>query len=62
VRESVCAYVTALKADGEPPERVLKTLKALVRAAVGPTLSWRDLDAVVERTVQWCIEEYYRQS
>jgi hypothetical protein len=59
--DAVCAYVAARKATGDPPERVLAALKTLVRAAVGPTLARRDLDALVERTVHWCIEEYYRR-
>ena len=59
--DAVCEYVRARKAVGDPPERVLTSLKTLVRAAVGPTLARRDIDGLVERTVQWCIEEYYRR-
>lgn len=68
LREAVCAHVRDLKERGYPPERVLIEVKGLLAeagirktgpladrgsAALGPETE------IVERVVEWCIEEYF---
>ena len=68
LREAVCDYVRELKGRGQPPERVLVAVKTVIgdvglrrqRAWTlehGPTYLEDD---IIERVVEWCIEEYFR--
>ena len=66
VREVLEAFVVACRADGDPPERVLLSLKAIIaeaRAGIPP--AERRLQADTEQTfkerlVSLCVECYYR--
>jgi hypothetical protein len=50
-REALCAYVGDLRASGLGPVDMLLAVKAALRDAP-PSL--------LERSVTWCIEAYYR--
>jgi len=57
LRREVSRYTRALRADGQPPERVL----ALVKQAVEPALLGRSVERreVLESVVRWFVEAYY---
>ena len=57
LRLEVSRYTRALRADGQPPERVL----ALVKQAVEPALLGRSTERreVLESVVRWFVEAYY---
>ena len=57
LRLEVSRYTRALRADGQPPERVL----ALVKQAVEPALVGRSTERreVLESVVRWFVEAYY---
>jgi hypothetical protein len=68
LREAVCAYVHDLKERGYPPERVLIDVKGLLAEAgirkTGPltdrgSATLGPETEIVERVVEWCIEEYF---
>jgi hypothetical protein len=50
-REALCGYVDELRAGGLGPVDMLLTVKRTLRD-VSP--------ALLERSVKWCIEAYYR--
>ncbi len=60
LREAVCGYVGELKAQGDPPERVLVKLKRLVHDALPAGDSLREPSTILGEVVTWCIDEYYR--
>ena len=63
LREDVCGYVRALRAAGEPPERVLRLVKTAVEPElVAGSLAGRDPDwerVLLQDVVTWCIDEYF---
>jgi hypothetical protein len=53
--------VCALRARGEPPERVLREVKRTFRSALEAE-GWGDpvtMEPLMRRVVQWSIEAYY---
>ena len=64
LRVAVCDYVYDLRRQGVAPESAVISIKEVVRRTISgqtPTHdSRRDADALVERVVTLCIEEYYR--
>jgi hypothetical protein len=63
LREEVRVYVRGLKHDGATPERVLVTVKDLVRRALphpGAAARRADADALLTRIVEWTVSDYYR--
>ena len=64
LRTAVCDYVHDMRVRGVPPESAVISIKEVVRRSMTgqtPTHdSRRDADALVERVVTLCIEEYYR--
>jgi hypothetical protein len=59
LRASVTAYVTGLKADGMPSERVLVLVKAAIREATPPDFDPYDARDLMEEAVRWTVEAYY---
>ncbi len=63
LRAAARTYVRELKDRGSSPEATVIAVKELMRRALaGHTPSHdqrRETDALVERVVTWCIEEYY---
>lgn len=62
LRHAVFALVAALKADGQPPERVLVAVKSAAEfdSPGGGSLARRgDVRGTV---VRWCVEAYYATS
>ena len=57
LRDHVVRYTGALRAQGEPPERALVLMKAVIE----PVLQGapQDRRAVMETVVRWCVEAYY---
>lgn len=64
LRTAVCDYVLDLRQQGVTPETAVISIKDVVRRTmIGQTPTHdtrRDADALVERVVTLCIEEYYR--
>jgi hypothetical protein len=63
LQDEVRAYVGILRRDGVTPERVLVTVKELVRHVLtrGPRPVQRsEADELLTRIVEWCVSEYYR--
>ena len=58
-REAVTEFAARLRADGEPPERVLVVIKAAVRDATPGVLDAMQLHALTDDVVRWSIEAYY---
>ncbi len=59
LRDAVYALVASLKADGQPPERVLVAVKSaadLEGIAGGSVTRANEVRAAV---VRWCVEAYY---
>jgi hypothetical protein len=60
LRDTVCSYVDAARARGEPVERVIIDLKQEMRAAGVVDRYLRPGErAVAESVIRWCIERYY---
>ncbi|GLC25123.1 hypothetical protein rosag_16360 [Roseisolibacter agri] len=59
LRASVTAYARHLRADGEPPQRMLVLVKSAMREATPPELDPYDARALMEDVVRWSIEAYY---
>jgi hypothetical protein len=60
LRGAVRGFVRALKAHGRPPEQVLVALKGHVTRAIEPRPTGDAERALMARSVEWCIAEYYR--
>jgi hypothetical protein len=64
LRTATCEYVREMRERGVAPEAAVVAVKEILRRTlVGQTPtqdSRRDAEALVERVVTWCIEEYYR--
>lgn len=62
LRDALRAFVVALRAQGDPPERALIAVKNRVFEAVRrrPATPGADTGALVRRIVHWAIEAYYR--
>jgi len=60
LREAVEGYVRSRRLDGDPPERMLVTLKATVRDAPADGMHDDDRLLFMDVIVQWGIEEYFR--
>lgn len=61
LRAGTTVQVCALRARGEPPERVLRHVKSMIRNALSAE-GWRDplaVEPLLRRVVQWSIEAYY---
>jgi hypothetical protein len=56
---SVAAYARRLKAEGQPPERMLVLVKSAVREAVPPELDAVEVRELVEDVVRWSVEAYF---
>jgi hypothetical protein len=60
LQASVCAFVRAAKARGEPPQRVIVALKRLTTAGVD---DWfrvnREQQRLRDSIIRWCLDEYY---
>jgi hypothetical protein len=60
LRDTVCSYVDAARARGEPVERVIIDLKQEMRAAGVVDCYVRPGErAVAESVIRWCIERFY---
>ena len=56
LHEKVCAVVDLLKSEGTTPERVLLAIKGIASEAhMGP-----NAPELIERMVQWCLEQYFK--
>jgi len=60
LRGAVGGFVRALKAHGRPPEQVLVAVKGHVSRAIEPRPAGDAERALMARSVEWCIAEYYR--
>jgi hypothetical protein len=60
LREAICGYVAQARAAGIPQEEMLATAQALMRRAVVGQRIAPDTDALAERILEWCVEEYSR--
>jgi hypothetical protein len=60
LRGAVSGFVRTLKAHGRPPEQVLVALKGYVSQAIEPRPTGEAERALMSRSVEWCIAEYYR--
>ena len=64
LRLAACDFVRELRVRGLSPEATVVAVKDVLRRDISgqtPTHdSRREADALVERVVTWCIEEYYR--
>jgi hypothetical protein len=59
LREILCQWVRDLRHAGAPPEAMLVEVKSVVRAGSSPGASTRDLQALLDEVVPWCIDAYY---
>jgi hypothetical protein len=59
LRASVAAYARRLKAEGQPPERMLVLVKTAVRDAVPPEFDAVEVRELLEDVVRWSVEAYY---
>jgi hypothetical protein len=57
LRQRVDAVVDVLKAAGEPPERVIRSVKELAAEIEGSTEA--PAHRLVNRAVEWAIERYF---
>jgi len=64
LRESICAYVGALRRDGQTREATLATVRQFVATPVTPdgavALTPIVREALAELTLEWCAVEYDR--
>jgi hypothetical protein len=64
LRDAVREQVTHLRAQGEPPERVLVEIKREMQEAQirvnAPRGDEPPLRTLTDQVVRWCIEAYYR--
>lgn len=66
LRLAVCSFVRACKDEGLKPEQVVVSLKAVVRDATSKprpevgSPDERQAEQLMERSVAWCIKEYFR--
>lgn len=60
LRVSIGAYVCRLRAEEVPPERMLISVKALVRDAMPHELDAGDAHDLMEDAVRWSIVAYYQ--
>lgn len=69
LREAICVYVDAMRAEGQAVERVIIDVKRIARQAfIEPSYSYWNSpllgreDVIIERAVTWCIRHYYSAS
>jgi cell division protein ZapA (FtsZ GTPase activity inhibitor) len=64
LRDAVCEQVMHLRAQGEPPERVLVEIKREIQEAQTRVNTPRGdepaLRTLTDQVVRWCIDAYYR--
>jgi len=64
LRESLCTYVSALKADGATREMAIDAVRDVISAPATLDGSFRLLaparEALIELSMHWCAEEYGR--
>ena len=62
VRETLCAFIAHVRAEGMPREQALEIVRTLVSTpqspAGGPSLTPAAREALVELSTYWCVAEY----
>ena len=55
LKDAVCGIVDTLRTAGEPPERVLTTIRALIHDAPES----RRYVAIADYVLPWCLDQYF---
>jgi hypothetical protein len=62
LRGAIREYVARARAQRAAPQHVIIAVKALLQHVAMPHLPQGEYADLTARAVQWCIDEYYRQS
>ncbi len=62
LHEDVCRYVHDLKCRGLSAETVSTIIKMLVLESAGEQKAAERTEALLAKMVDWCLEEYYRET
>lgn len=58
LREAIAGYIAAAKAGGYSWQETAAAVNALMRQAAGSQIVTGDADALAQRILQWCEEEF----
>ncbi len=61
LRDAMCAYLTALKADGVSKKEALETIRALIAVPASPDPTWllpAAREALIDLATHWCTQQY----
>ena len=61
LRDAVCAYLSALKAEGVPREDALEQIRAVIAEPVSTDPTWllpAAREALMDLATHWCTQQY----
>ena len=62
LRNAICAFVAMLRDLGFPPERMLVSVKEVVRSVQATPQGLDRQRELTSLVAEWCVKEYYRTS